>query len=86
MKKKYYSDLQRLRNLNDEEIDYSDIPELDEAFFEKAVIVLPQTQGQRFHPPGPGGAGLVQGPGQRLSDPNQRPAAGLHGGAQQGLT
>ena len=31
-----------LRNLKDEEIDYSDIPELDEAFFEQAVIVLPQ--------------------------------------------
>ncbi len=42
MKKKYFSDLKRLRNLKDEEIDYSDIPELDEAFFEKAVIVLPQ--------------------------------------------
>ena len=42
MKKKYFSDLKRLRNLKDEEIDYSDIPELDEAFFKKAVIVLPQ--------------------------------------------
>ena len=42
MKKKYFSDLKRLRNLKDEEIDYSDIPELDAAFFEKAVIVLPQ--------------------------------------------
>ncbi len=42
MKKKYHSDLQRLRKMKDEEIDYSDIPELDEAFFEKAVIVLPQ--------------------------------------------
>lgn len=42
MKKKYYSDLKRLRKMKDEEIDYSDIPELDEAFFEKAVIVLPQ--------------------------------------------
>jgi uncharacterized protein (DUF4415 family) len=42
MKKKYFSDLRRLRNMKDEEIDYSDSPELDEAFFEKAVIVLPQ--------------------------------------------
>ena len=42
MKKKYFSDVKRLRNMKDEEIDYSDIPELDEAFFEKAVIVLPQ--------------------------------------------
>jgi uncharacterized protein (DUF4415 family) len=42
MKKKYHSDLQRLRNLKDEEIDYSDLPALDAAFFEKAVIVLPK--------------------------------------------
>jgi len=42
MKKKFFPDLKRLRNMKDEEIDYSDIPELDEAFFEKAVIVLPQ--------------------------------------------
>lgn len=42
MKKKYFSDLKRLRKMKDEEIDFTDIPELDEAFFEKAVIVLPQ--------------------------------------------
>ena len=28
--------------MKDEEIDYSDIPELDAAWFEKAVIVLPK--------------------------------------------
>ncbi|MBM4276244.1 MAG: BrnA antitoxin family protein [Deltaproteobacteria bacterium] len=44
MKKKYYSDLERLRSLKDEEIDCSDIPELDEAFFEKAVIMAPKTK------------------------------------------
>ena len=42
MKKKYFSDLNRLRNMKDEEIDYSDIPELDEAFLKRAVIMLPQ--------------------------------------------
>jgi len=42
MKKKYFSDLNRLRNMKDEEINYSDSPELDEAFFERAVIVLPK--------------------------------------------
>ncbi len=42
MKKKYYSDMKRLRSLNDEEIDTSDIPELDASFFEKAVISLPK--------------------------------------------
>lgn len=42
MKKKYYSDLERLRSLRDEEIDTSDIPELDAAFFEKAVVSMPR--------------------------------------------
>jgi len=42
MKKKYYSDLQRLRSLKDEEIDTSDIPELDASFFENAVISMPR--------------------------------------------
>jgi uncharacterized protein (DUF4415 family) len=42
MKKKFHSDLQRLRQMKDEEIDYSEIPELDEDFFERAVIVLPK--------------------------------------------
>jgi hypothetical protein len=45
MKKKYYSDLKRLRSLKDEEIDTSDIPELDASFFEKAVISLPKNKG-----------------------------------------
>jgi uncharacterized protein (DUF4415 family) len=44
MKKKYYSDLPRLRGMKDEEIDCSDIPELDEAFFEKAAVVMPKPQ------------------------------------------
>jgi uncharacterized protein (DUF4415 family) len=42
MKKKFHSDLQRLRQMQDEEIDYSDIPALDDDFFERAVIVLPK--------------------------------------------
>jgi uncharacterized protein (DUF4415 family) len=42
MKKKYHSDLQRLRQMKDEEIDYSDIPELHPDFFERAVILLPK--------------------------------------------
>ena len=45
MKKKYYSDLKRLRSMKDEEIDTSDIPELDAYFLEKATISLPQNQG-----------------------------------------
>jgi uncharacterized protein (DUF4415 family) len=41
MKKKYYSDLPRLRSLKDEEIDTSDIPELDASFFQNAVVSMP---------------------------------------------
>ena len=35
------SDLARLDALRDEDIDYSDIPELDESFFEKATVQWP---------------------------------------------
>jgi len=42
MKKKHYSDLERLRSMKDEEIDLSDIPELDESFFDKAVVMAPK--------------------------------------------
>jgi hypothetical protein len=45
MKKKIHSDMTRIRNLKDEEIDTSDIPELDASFFEKAVISLPKNKG-----------------------------------------
>ncbi len=44
MKKKYYSDMKRVRSLKDEEIDTSDLPELDASFFKKAVISLPKSQ------------------------------------------
>ena len=35
------SDLKRIDALRDEDIDYSDIPALDEGFFEKARVVAP---------------------------------------------
>ena len=37
--------LKELAARSDEEIDYSDIPELDEAFFEKAKLVRPAAAG-----------------------------------------
>jgi len=46
MRKKYCSDMKRLRSLKDEEIDTSDIPELDASFFEKAVIPCPKVPKQ----------------------------------------
>lgn len=44
-KKSTKSDLVQLDALRDEDIDYSDSPELDDSFFEKATVqVLPGTQ------------------------------------------
>jgi hypothetical protein len=40
-KKSIKSDLARLDALRDEDIDYSDSPELDESFFEKATVQWP---------------------------------------------
>lgn len=36
------TDFNRLARLKDSEIDYSDIPELDEVFFRNAKLVLPE--------------------------------------------
>ena len=40
-KKSTKSDLARLDAMRDQDIDYSDIPELDERFFEKATVPWP---------------------------------------------
>lgn len=42
MKKSSGTDLQRLDAMRDEDIDASDIPPLDEEFFEKATIRMPE--------------------------------------------
>jgi uncharacterized protein (DUF4415 family) len=42
MSKQYFSDLNRLRSMKDEDIDTSDIPEFDASFFANAVIRLPE--------------------------------------------
>lgn len=47
MKKKHsqpgsQTDWDKLRSLRDEDIDYSDIPPLDEAFFQEAALRLPR--------------------------------------------
>lgn len=42
MKKRSRSDWPRVDALKDEDIDFSDIPELGEAFFQDAVIRLPE--------------------------------------------
>jgi uncharacterized protein (DUF4415 family) len=39
--KKVYSDLKKLREMKDEDIDYSDIQETDEEFWRKAKVIFP---------------------------------------------
>ena len=41
MKKTSVTDWQKLNNMSDDEIDTSDIPELDETFFKEAELRLP---------------------------------------------
>ena len=41
-RKSISSDLKRVDKMTDADIDYSDIPPLDEQFFKKTVITLPQ--------------------------------------------
>ena len=40
-KKPIKSDLKRIDAMSDEDIDYSDIPPLDDKFFEQAQVVVP---------------------------------------------
>jgi uncharacterized protein (DUF4415 family) len=42
MSKHSRTDWQKLAAMTDEEIDYSDIPPLDDAFFDRATLRLPQ--------------------------------------------
>lgn len=41
-KKSIKSDLEHLDRMKDKDIDYSDIPELDDSFFTKATVALPR--------------------------------------------
>ena len=41
-RKSISSDLKRLDKIREGDIDYSDIPPLDESFFEKEIVALPQ--------------------------------------------
>ncbi len=40
-RKSISSDLKRVDKIKEEEIDYSDIPSLDESFFDKEIVTLP---------------------------------------------
>lgn len=43
-KKPIVSDLKRIDHLSDQEIDYSDIPELDDSFFTRHRVELPKVK------------------------------------------
>ncbi len=45
LKKKSETDWARIDAMTDDEIDTSDIPPLDDAFFERAIKVLPRRAG-----------------------------------------
>lgn len=45
-KKSIKSDLKRLDAMKNEDIDYSDIPELDESFFKRAIVKIPPPKKQ----------------------------------------
>lgn len=42
---------EELAALPDSEIDYSDLPELDESFFERARLVMPNEERAHYNPP-----------------------------------
>ncbi|MBI3037498.1 BrnA antitoxin family protein [bacterium] len=44
MKRKFFSDMERLRNMKDDEIDLSECPELDDEFFRTATVVKPESK------------------------------------------
>ncbi len=45
------SDFQRLREMRDEDIDYSDIPRLDESFWKAATLIMPEPKYRLAIPP-----------------------------------
>jgi uncharacterized protein (DUF4415 family) len=47
-KKTSGTDWKRLASMKDDEIDYSDIPPLKDAFFERAVLRIPGAQAQNW--------------------------------------
>ena len=69
-KKPTKSDLKRLDAMSDENIDYSDIPALDAAFFRDARVVVPPGKKQLTVRLDAGRAGVAAGPGQGLPQPD----------------
>ena len=66
---------EQIAAVKDEGIDFSDIPELDEGFWERAELVEPDLTDQITDAPEALRAGVLQGTGQGLPDADE-PRAG----------
>ena len=80
------SDLRRIEWMGDEDIDYSDIPELDASFFANRTRGGPPGQEAGDRPSGQRCVGVDEGPGQGIPNPDQRHFAGVLRGAYEPLT
>ena len=69
-KKSIKSDLKRIDAQGDQDIDYSDIPELDEDFFKTARVVLPPGKRQLTLRLDARCVGVDESPGQGLPEPH----------------
>lgn len=78
-KEKSKTDWKRLREMRDEDIDYSDIPELDDEFWAKAELKTPQAKDRLTirldHDP----CAMAEKAGEGLPDPHQCHFAAVHG-------
>ena len=84
MKKTSGTDWERLNAMSDEDIDTSDIPELDDDFFQQAELHLPVKKTSDY-PTGCRRSGMVQGAGAGISDPNKQFAKKIYGNSPEPL-
>ena len=71
--------LRELKAIKDEDIDYSDIPELDEDFWKRAELHMPQPKKGVYVRLDTDVLDWLKSEGQGLPDPHERHAAGADG-------
>jgi uncharacterized protein (DUF4415 family) len=77
LKKKSETDWERLRQMRDEDIDFSDIPEMGEDFFKNATLRLPKPKAQVCIRLDQDLLDWFKAQGRRVSDQDQRHPQGL---------